>query len=267
MLNSPSALALQSLGYKPARLPPSPVNGHCGLCGVQLVQGKTPARKFEPAMEFTAYEFLHPGRSEYICAACEVIASTTTGFMSRFSRAVFTPQGAHRLTSAEDVCWMALQLDPPFVAVFNTKSSAHVVWHAPVTYDCRSIGVVLGPQIITIDRHAVLLAREALARLTTVANLARGAHYQWPVFNLSLYDDVVDLCRLIPSHERVLRSSEDEQVLADLKVFDDLSPGDRWALSALLLTRAKRDTPVGTFDAPPLLHRVPDAVLKAQRAA
>lgn len=252
---SPTHLAVKAMGFALPALPAAPHDAPCGLCGVALHKGATPAKAFEPGAEFGAFEHLHPGRGNMICAACAVATSTTTGFMNRFSRAVFTEGKAYRMTSAEDIGWMLLRADPPFVAVFNMRSSGHVLWQAPVTYNRNVLGIVLGTVVASIRPSAVLRAREALGRLAVVGNEALGAHYQWPVFNLSLYDDVTDLCRIIPSHERVLRASDDAQVLQDLSAFDGLNQAERWALSALLLARPKRSQDLDDFPIPPTLHR------------
>ena len=255
MAISPTELAVQAMGFALPRLEPSPVQSQCGLCGVPLHKGVTPAKAFEHSAEFGAFEHLHPARCELICAACVVATSTTTGFMNRFSRAVFTEHKAYRLSSSEDIAWMLLRAKPPFVAVFNMRSSGHVLWQAPVTYDRTCVGVVLGSVAASIRPDAVLAARGALGRLAKVGNEALGAHYQWPVFNLSLYDDVADLCRIIPSHERVLRASAEPAVHQDLQVFDSLNQGERWALTALLLARPKRSQSIDDFPTPPTLHR------------
>lgn len=259
MVVSPTELAVKAMGFALPKLAPAPVDACCGLCGIALEQGKSPAKAFEHGAEFGAFEHLHPQRGALICASCVVATSTTTGFMNRLSRAVFTEKKAYRMSSAEDVCWMLLKAPPPFVAVFNMRSSGHVLWQAPVTYDREQIGVVLGSVVCSINSQAVLRARAALGRLAEASNEALGAHYQWPVFNLSLYDDVVDLCRIIPSHERVLRASVVEQVQQDLQVFDALNQAERWALSALLLARPKRNQSLDDIAVPPVLHRTKPA--------
>lgn len=254
-MDSPTHMAVRALGFAPPKLPVSTVDAPCGLCGTALKKGVTPAKVFEHNAEFGAFENLHPGRGNLICASCAVATSTTTGFMNKFSRAVFTATKAYRLSAADDVGWMLMQALPPFVAVFNMRSSAHVLWQAPITYDRASIGVVLGGVVATIRPDEVLEAHGALGRLAQVGNEALGAHYQWPIFNLSLYDDVGDICRLIPSHERVLRASDEPAVQHDLQVFDALNQAERWALSALLLARPKRSQSIDNFPVPPVLQR------------
>ena len=174
--------------------------------------------------------------------------------MSKFSRAIFFENQACRLTSAEDIGWMITQAKPPFVAVYNTRASAHMLWRAPMTHDASAIGVAFGDSNVMIRPAAVLNARLALARLATIANSTMQAHYQWPVFGLSTYDDKPDLCRLIPTHERVLRDLTDKDVVRDLETFDALNRGERWALSALLLARPKRGQAISDFEQPPKLE-------------
>lgn len=250
---SPSAIAVQAMGYPLPDLPLAQEEGVCGLCGIPIHKGITPVRKFVPSAEFGAHRHLDPARSGWICAACSVVTSGASGFTTRFSRALFTPTQAYRLSSAEDIAWLLMQAEPPFVAIFNTRSSAHMIWHAPVSYSRHAFGMTLGSITASLRPDAVLAAHAALSRLCAVSNTALNAHYQWPVFNLRMYDDLVDICRLIPSHERVLRDSNDPLVIADLRTFDNLNQAERWALSALLLARPKRGGTLGPFEQPPIL--------------
>lgn len=252
---SPSAIAVQAMGYPLPDLPAAQINDTCGLCGAPITKGVTPVRSFVPTTEFGAHKHLNPARSEWICAPCAVVTSGAAGFTTRFSRALFTTKQAYRLSSAEDVAWWLTSAEPPFVAIFNTRSSAHMVWHAPVTYSRQQFGIVLGNIGATIRPDSVLAAHSALGRLCDVSNAALKSHYQWPVFNLRMYDDLVDICRLIPSHERVLRTSQDPAVITDLHTFDDMNQAERWALSALLLARPKRGGALGPFQQPPVLDQ------------
>ena len=135
------------------------------------------------------------------------------------------------MTQAADIAWMLLQAEPPFAAVFNTRKSAHVVCHAPVTLDRRAIGIVLGSVVGTIRPKQVLAARAALAKLTDLANAALSGRYTWAVDGLSIRDDFA--CSLLPPHDTWLRQSA--AASSDLQVFDGLNLVERWALSALLL--------------------------------
>lgn len=252
---SPSAIAVQAMGYPLPELPVAQEDGVCGLCGTPIHKGVTPVRQFEPSPEFGAHKHIHPSRSAWICAPCAVVTSGASGFMTRFSRALFNPTHAYRLSSAEDVGWMLTLAEPPFVAIFNTRSSAHMIWHAPVSYSRHEFGIVLGNTSASIRPDAVLAAYGALSRLCDVSNEALRSHYQWPVFNLRMYDDLVDICRLIPTHERVLRDSVDPLVVADLRTFDNLNQAERWALSALLLARPKRGGGLDPFERPPILDQ------------
>ena len=251
-------MAVRALGLPLPPLAAASSDGSCGLCGVPIRKGVTPAKLYQPTAEFAAFEHLHPNRSGWICAACVVVTSSASGLMTRHSRAVFTANKAYRMSNAADICWMLQHATPPFVAVFNTRASAHVLWQAPVTHDRAVIGVVVGSTVGTIRSQAVLSAHAALGRLADAANKALGTHYHWPVFNLSLYGDLVDACRLNPLHESMLRSSANPKVMGDLCAFDDLNPTERWALSALLLARPKRGQSIASFDEPPILEKKND---------
>lgn len=252
---SASELATTALKIRMADLPPSQMTGPCGLCGVWLTKGESVAAPYRPSVDFGAADHLSPSRAAIICQACVAVVATGNGLLTRHSRALFTPTGAYRMSSAEDVGWMLTQAAAPFVAVFNTKSSAHIVWQTPVTHDRAVIYVSLGQHVGTIRPHAVMSARLALERMAVFANEIMESHYQWPVMNLSLYDDVVDVCRLIPTHERVLRQSEAHDIGEALSLFDDINLAERWALSALLLARPKRDQAVDNFKRPPVVEK------------
>jgi CRISPR type IV-associated protein Csf1 len=256
---SPSFFATQALGLAMdtvTGIAPAKNDGPCGLCGVWLRKGETPAKEHQPAVDFGAADHLHPNRLAQICADCAVAVMSSSGLLTRYSRAIFTPQVAYRMSSAEDVGWMITQAQPPFVAIFNTKSSAHMLWQAPITHSRVQIGIALGGLVGTIRPSAVLEAHAALGRLTDVANEAMQSHYQWPVLNLTLYEDASDVCRLIPTHERILRQSQELQVRQDLQLFDALNLPERWALSALLLARPKRNLPIDDFAQPPTIEKV-----------
>ena len=260
---SPSAIAVQAMGYPLPDLPVAQEDGVCGLCGIPIRKGLTPVREFVPSPEFGAHKHLNPTRSGWICAPCAVVTSGASGFTTRFTRALFTPSKAYRLSSADDVAWMLMQAEPPFVAIFNTRSSAHMVWHAPVSYSRHEFGIVLGSISASIRPDAVLAAHAALSRLCEVSNHALHSHYQWPVFNLRMYDDLVDICRLIPTHERVLRDCKEPSVVADLRAFDNLNQAERWALSALLLAKPKRGGVLGPFEQPPILDQTSPVAAEA----
>lgn len=254
-MSSPTHIAARALALELPDLPLATASATCGLCGCPIRKGETPARPYQPSPEFGAADHVHPQRSALVCAPCVAAMGGAAGLTTRYSRALFTLDAPYRLSSAEDIGWMLMHAKPPFVAVFNTRAAAHVLFQAPVTYDRDSIGIVVGGNAGVIRAPAVLAAHAALARLTECGNAVLRAHYQWAVLNLSLYDDVADVCRLIPSHERVLRASPDPQVGADLRTFDALSMLERWALSALLLARPKRGLSLGDFAAPPQLPR------------
>lgn len=248
---SASQFAVRALGLKVPELPLSTKTIACGLCGAGLSAGKSPAKTYEPNPDFGAHEHTGPHRHAIICSACTLATSAASGLMTKHSRAVFSGKSAYRLSSAEDIGWMITKAEPPFMAVFNTRASSHVVWQAPITYDRRAIGIMIGQQAGVIDQPKVLNARLALARLTEVANPELQAHYQWPVINLTIYEDATDSCQMIPSHSRILHKSKDAAVAADLAAFEGLNMPERWALSALLLARPKRSNSIEDFKRPP----------------
>ena len=238
-VESASAMACRALGLKaPAELVCADEACQCGLCGAPIAPGEL-VGQFKPARDFGAYMHLHPSRSDAMCVSCASVMATPR-LLTAWSRAVFTPTAALRMTTAQDVSWMLLHCPAPFAAIYNTRKSAHMVWQAPVTLDKRMVGVVWGSKVGWINVNRVLSARTALSSLAQKANAALGASYEWPVSGLSLRDDTPDLCELMPSHERVLRESKRADVHAELALFDSLNHCERWALSALLLAAPRR---------------------------
>lgn len=219
----------------------------CGLCGTPIKKN-APAGLFRPDSDFSS-EQLHPRRSNWVCIACATILAhpmTLTGW----SRAIFCANGAYRMSTASDITWMLMQAPPPLVAIYNTRKAAHMIWQTPVTHDKQIIHVTWGRTTGSIRLNRLQAAYEALARLADHAGKSSKAAYVWPVQNLTLRDDESAMCQLIPSHDRMLRKSDDAQVRADLDSFDMLTQCERWALSAVLLTAPSRSTPWGKISAP-----------------
>lgn len=238
---SPSALVCASLGLEQAKLAfVSDVRCSCGLCGADIDKN-APVGQFRPDSDFSS-EHLHPRRAHWTCNSCATVLAHPM-LLTGWSRAVFCQEGAYRMSTASDITWMLTQAPTPFVAVYNTRKAAHMVWQTPVTHDKRVIHATWGRVTGTIRTGRVQAAYEALARLADHASKTNKAAYAWPVHNLTLRDDEAAMCQLMPSHEHSLRKSEDDQVLADLDSFDSLSQCERWALSAVLLTSTSRTTP------------------------
>ena len=206
----------------------------CGLCGQYLQKGVSAAKAYRPPTDF-AHEHIHPRRSAWICSSCAAILAEPR-MLTQFSRAIYQPHVARRMTTASDVAWMLLAAPAPFLAVYNTRKSAHTIWHAPVTYDKRAIGITWSNHDGTIRLNAVGAAYTALARLSAAYNSTTRAKFGWPVQGLSLRDDLSHYCQLLPSHDMRLRASTDEQIQSDLNAFDKLSLVERWALCAILMT-------------------------------
>lgn len=238
---SPCEIVAKSLKLDyPKELNVANTTCHCGLCGLALQAGETSCTEYSPPLDF-ASEQIHPRRSAMVCSHCSAVLACTN-VLTKYSRSVFTSQGAYRLTTAQDVLWLIKEAQGPLVAVYNTRKSAHMVWHTPVTYDRRAIAITWGKVTGVMRTNRIQAAYEALARLSAHYNSQTKANIPWPVDGLTLRDENVHMCQLLPSHDRALRASEDQDVQADLEAFDRLNQCERWALSAILLTAPSAST-------------------------
>lgn len=237
---SPSQIAVSALALPTPSLETSSLSCQCGLCGQTITAGYTPAMPYSPPVDF-ASEQLHPRRAAWVCSDCSALLANPLT-LTKYSRAVLTLNGGYRLTTAQDVGWLLLHAPAPLVAVFNTRKSAHMIWHTPVTYDKRAIGIAWAKSSAVIRTQRVQAAYEALARLSKHYNSKTRANYTWPVEGLSLRDDNIHMCQLLPSHEHLLRRSDEPAIQADLDAFDSLNQCERWALSAILLTAPNLET-------------------------
>lgn len=238
---SPSELAVQALQLSIPELPVSATDCKCGLCGACLIEGSTPCTPYRPPLDFSS-EQLHPRRAGLVCAHCAALLAYPDS-LTKYSRAVFTPEGAYRLTTAQDVAWLLLQAPTPLLAVFNTRKSAHMIWHTPVTYDRRLIGITWGKVTGTIRTQCVQAAYEGLKVLATHYNAHSKANIPWPVDGLSLRDENLHMAQLLPSHDLMLRQCDKPHITEALEAFDKLTQCERWALSAILLTSPTPSTP------------------------
>ena len=252
---SASALAAHAMRVAKPKLDGALWRTSCSLCGTAIEPGD-PAGGFD---DYGGFAHLVASHQSATCQACASILANSD-FLTTYSRAVFTPAGGFRMTQATDIAWMLLHAEPPFLAVFNTRKSAHVICHGPVTLDRRAIGIVMGSVVGTIRPTRVLEAREALARLTDRANAALSGRYIWAVEGLSIRDD--SMCEMLPSHDDWLRKCAD--VADDLERFDGLNLVERWALSALLLAAPDRDHPL-QFSAPPDLRQTKLISIQVQK--
>lgn len=235
---SPSSLAAAALKLPtPQGLAPSPEDCACGLCGQLLLAHKSPACPYTPALDF-ASDALHPCRAALICSDCTAVMAYPDA-LTRYSRAVFTEQGAYKLTTANDVLWLLKEAPAPLVAIYNTRKSAHMIWRTPVTHDKRVISITWGAITGIIRTSLVERAYEALRLLAKHFNANSKSSIAWPVDGLSLRDDNLHSGQLLPSHDHMLRRSDDSEIQAALNDFDALNQCERWALSAVLLTSPK----------------------------
>lgn len=240
---SPSELAVQALQLQIPALTASTTDCTCGLCGTPIYAGITPCSSYTPALDF-ACEQLHPRRASTICSHCTALLSCPDA-LTKYSRAVFTKDGAYRLTTAQDVVWLLTNAPTPLTAVFNTRKSAHMIWQTPVTYDRRLIGITWGKITGIIRTQCVKDAYEGLKVLAAYFNANTRANISWPVDGLTLRDDNVHMAQLLPSHDHMLRQCEETHIVHALDAFDRLTQCERWALSAILLTAPSPSTAWG----------------------
>lgn len=205
---------------------------HCIMCGAPVLKGD-PAQHYSTKID-DAFNFKldckTPG--EAICGHCLAVWDKQWMQANAKSYAV-QGQGIFNLRNKDDVA--AFILNPPtapYVAIFNIRQQAQMIWRTPVAHPNRHIlQVRLDDTLLTIDVRRVLGAvvawQEALTILKSMGKAKAKAQthlLSWDLQSMSVGKPILTNRALVTSHSEAGHKA--------MKTLDALTIGDWWGLTA-----------------------------------
>lgn len=227
---TPSALWADAIRQVPVGNPWEGKQTTCLLCAADVFPGDLAQKADKKLINDTFNNKLdchQPG--EAVCGHC--LALWNPQWMQKSSKSyAVTGSGAFMLATNEDIASFVLM--PPqadYVAIFNTRQQAHMIWKTPVAATSNDyLQVRIDDEIMLIDRQRVL--RGVAAWQTTQAILKKLGKPKSSAYLLSysLKSPLVGApikvyCDMVRNH-----SAEGG---AALDALDSLSIADWWALS------------------------------------
>lgn len=162
--------------------------------------------------------------------------------MDKCQRVIFTDEGAYPIGKGENRVWFMLNPPtPPFVVIFATSKTQHMVWRAAVTLDADLWHVQHGRRSLTVHLPTVHTAVK-LARELCEAAAKRGQKKKPPrsPFN-SLDPDMSDRETGVIRPDMWRLAEEDPTYRPHVAALEQLGPGELWAIGTLLF---RSDAPV-----------------------
>ena len=222
----------------------------CVMCGSPVLPGdRALAADSAAAASFNGkLDCKYPGQA--VCDCCAAVWEPR--WMAKFmdSKAVaIAGRGVFTLRSKDDVAAFVLQpIESPYVAIWNTRQQAHMIWRTPVSIPCERFREVrLDDEVLLIDRHRVMQAARSWTRAHDILESLGKPR-------ISLFELVWDLGSTKAGQPRdrlvaAVQAHGDEGAAA-VDALLQLPLADWWALLAI------RDVPMDNPGAWPTLARV-----------
>ena len=241
---SPSKIAIQAAGRPAMGLLKAKTAGRCAMCGHSHIEGEliTP---FAPEDSFTDFGSLKASASKFLCGWCA--ATWNADFTQKALKTVMCKDGVFAAASNADIAyWLTNPPTGHWIWVMGDQKRQHIVWRATVNTSTEMFQVRLGESNMTVRRKKVFEALEAARRLATAASVGRkGAPLKSPFLRLSR--DLDD-----PSHGGIRgdlhrRAATEPEVQKDIAIIQTCTPGELWALTAVLYASPSAERPARYF--------------------
>jgi len=238
---SPSKVAIQAAGRSPVAVQQAKGHGICAMCGYPHAAGDAVV-PFKPGDDsFTDYAALKGPNSDLICGWCA--AAWNIDFTQRALKSVMCADGVFSAASNADIAyWLHNPPTGAWLWIMGDQQRQHIVWRATVNVSTEVFQVRQGENNMTIRRKRVFEALDAAKRLAAVASVGRkGAPFKSPFVRLSRDLDE-------PSHGRIrhdlhAKALTDPQVAFDVRLVQSCTPGELWALTAVLYASPNPERP------------------------
>jgi CRISPR type IV-associated protein Csf1 len=165
-----------------------------------------------------------------VCGYC--LPFFAKDLMIKLQKVIISPTGAYSISKAENRAWLLLNPPtPPFVVLFSDAQLQHLIWRASVTLDPNYWRVQMGPRSHLVNRRRVLEAVGACRRIAAAHLEQKGKQLRSPF--ISLDPELGDLNTGILRPD-VRRFAASAGLSDEMRSLEELSPGDLWAIGALL---------------------------------
>ena len=241
---SPSRIALQAARREPVGAFKVKCDGYCAFCGHTYLAGEL-AMPFAPERSFTDYGSMKRPGSKLLCGWCA--GAWHIDFTQKALKTVMCDDGVFPAASNADIAyWLTNPPKGNWIWVIGDQKRQHIVWRATVNTSQEIFQVRRGENNMTIRRAYLFVAVDAAKNLAAIASTGRkGAALKSPFIRLSrdLDEPVHGMIR-----EDLHRLAQtDVQVSEDVHVLQSCTPGELWALTALLYAEASAVKPRALF--------------------
>lgn len=241
---SPSRVALQAAGREPVGAFKSKCDGECAFCGHSYSTGDL-VMPFAPESSFTDYGSMKRPGSKYLCGWCA--GAWNVDFTQKALKTVMCSEGVFPAASNADISyWLTNPPKGNWIWVKGDQKRQHIVWRTTVNTSREIFQIRQGENNMTIRREHLFSAVDSARSLAVIASTGRkGAALKSPFMRLSRdLDEPVhgmirdDLHRL---------AQTDVQVKYDVRILQSCTPGELWALTALLYAAPSAVRPQALF--------------------
>jgi CRISPR type IV-associated protein Csf1 len=241
---SPSQIAIQAAQRKPVGVLKAPAAGRCTMCGAAHAQGEL-VTPFAPEDSFTDYGALKAPASKVLCGWCA--AAWNVDFTQKALKTVMCKDGVFAASSNADIgYWVNNPPEGPWIWVMGDQKRQHVVWRTTVNTSKDVFQVLFGENKLTVRRKKVNEAADAARRLATAASVGRkGAPLKSPFLRLAR--DLDNNAHGTIRFDLQRRAQQEPQIKQDIRILQTCTPGELWALRALLFAPPSIERPARYF--------------------
>lgn len=241
---SPSRVALEAAGRGPVGAFKAKCDGECAFCGHAYSAGDL-VMPFAPESSFTDYGSMKRPGSKFLCGWCA--GAWHVDFTQKALKTVMCAEGVFPAASNADIAyWLSNPPQGNWIWVMGDQKRQHIVWRATVNSSQEIFQIRQGENNMTIRRGHLLNAVDAARRLAVVASTGRkGAALKSPFMRLSrdLDEPVHGMIR----DDLHKLAQTDVQVKDDVRLLQSCTPGELWALTALLYAEPSVVRPQALF--------------------
>ena len=243
-ISSPSKVAIEADGRSPVTVQLAKGPGICAMCGYPHGAGDAIV-PFAPDDSFTDFAALKGPSSPVICGWCA--ATWNIDYTQRALKSVMCKDGVFSAASNADISyWLHNPPSGNWLWVMGDQQRQHIVWRATVNTSAEVFQIRQGETNMTIRRKRLFEACDAAKRLAAAASEGRkGAALKSPFARLSR-----DLNE--PGHGGIrydlhAKALTNPDVSADVRLIQSCTPGELWALTAVLYASPNPERPRRLF--------------------